>query len=109
MIPLILFSIVGLMYIRSPNFTPFMPFGFAGVTLAVTLFFWSFTGFETVVVPSQEVRKPSRTIPWAMILTMAITMVAYVVCLQKVLDKSGIEIRESFRSQIPFSVRLSNL
>ncbi len=78
MIPLILFSIVGLMYIRSPNFTPFMPFGFAGVTLAVTLFFWSFAGFETVVVPSQEVRKPSRTIPWAMILTMAITMVAYV-------------------------------
>jgi len=31
------------------------------------------------------------------------------VCLQKVLDKSGIEIREGFRFQIPFSGRLSNL
>ena len=31
------------------------------------------------------------------------------VCLQKVLDKSGIKIRESFRFQIPFSGRLSNL
>ena len=27
------------------------------------------------------------------------------VCLQKVLDKSGIEIREGFRSRIPLSVR----
>ena len=31
------------------------------------------------------------------------------VCLQKVLDKSGIKIREGFRFQIPFSGRLSNL
>jgi hypothetical protein len=30
------------------------------------------------------------------------------VCLQKVLDKSGIKIREGFRFQIPFSSRLSN-
>ena len=31
------------------------------------------------------------------------------VCLQKVLDKSGIKIRAGFRFQIPFSGRLSNL
>jgi len=31
------------------------------------------------------------------------------VCLQKVLDKSGIKTREGFRFQIPFSGRLSNL
>ena len=37
------------------------------------------------------------------------TTFAQNVCLQRVLDKSGIEIREGFRSQIPFSVRLSNL
>jgi len=30
------------------------------------------------------------------------------VCLQKVLDKSGIKIREGFRFQIPFSKCLSN-
>jgi len=33
----------------------------------------------------------------------------HAVCLQKVLDKWGIKIREGFRSQIPFSGRLSNL
>jgi len=33
----------------------------------------------------------------------------YNVCLQKVLDKSGIKTREGFRFQIPFSGRLSNL
>jgi hypothetical protein len=36
-------------------------------------------------------------------------MLSLCVCLQKVLDKSGIKIREGFRFQIPFSGRLSNL
>jgi hypothetical protein len=36
-------------------------------------------------------------------------VVSVLVCLQKVLDKSGIKIREGFRFQIPFSGRLSNL
>jgi hypothetical protein len=35
-------------------------------------------------------------------------LVSYHVCLQKVLDKSGIEIREGFRFQIPLSKCLSN-
>jgi len=77
LIPLLLFCIMGFVVIDGGNFTPFIPMGLTGVTLAVTLFFWSYTGFEAIVVPSEEVKNPAVTIPWAMILTMLITIVAY--------------------------------
>lgn len=77
LIPLFLFGIIGLAFFKGGNFSPFMPFGFGGVTLAVTLFFWSYTGFEAIVVPSEEVKDPHKTIPWAMILTIFVTIVVY--------------------------------
>lgn len=77
LIPLAIFFFVGVTYIKGANFTPFMPFGFSGVTLAVALFFWSFTGFESIVMPTEEIKNPSRTIPWAMILTIFFTAVIY--------------------------------
>jgi len=78
LIPLLLLCIVGLIVIDCGNFIPFMPFGWTGVTLAATLFFWSYTGFESIVVPSEEVKNPARNIPLAMILTMVITMAVYI-------------------------------
>ena len=55
-----------------------MPFGLTGMTLAVTLFFWSCTGFESMVIPTEEIKNPSKTIPWAMILGVSITVLIYV-------------------------------
>ncbi len=78
-IPLILFVIIGFLHLEVGNFTPFMPYGISGVTIATTLFFWSYTGFEALVVPTDEIKKPSITIPWAMILTILITIVLYVI------------------------------
>ena len=77
LLPLILFAIIGFVIFDPQNFHPVLPFGMPGVTLAVTLFFWSYTGFEAIVVPSGEVKNPHFTIPWAMILTMFITIVCY--------------------------------
>lgn len=77
LIPLFLFGLIGLAFLQGDNFTPFMPFGFTGVTLAITLFFWSYTGFEAIVVPSEEVKDPHKTIPWAMILTIFVTIFIY--------------------------------
>ena len=77
LIPLAIFFLVGIAYIKGVNFTPFVPFGFKGVTLGVTLFFWSYTGFEAIVVPSEEVKNPHKTIPWAMVLTILIVVVVY--------------------------------
>jgi len=77
-IPLLIFGLVGLAYIDFGNFTPFFPFGLSGVTLAMAFEFWAFTGFEAVVIPTEEVKNPERNVPRAMLLTMAIVIVVYV-------------------------------
>ncbi len=76
-VPLIIFGVVGLLFFTSSNFTPYLPFGIAGVTLAIAFEFWAFTGFEAIVVPIEEVKKPHKNIPLAMILTIVIVVIVY--------------------------------
>ncbi len=78
LVPLILFAGIGLLFLHYGNFTPFMPFGWSGVAIAMALAVFMFTGFEAVVIPSGEVKNPSKTIPRAMIITMAVVVVVYV-------------------------------
>lgn len=78
LIPLILFALVGVFYLNFSNFTPFMPFGWSGVAVAMALAVFMFTGFEAVVIPSGEVKNSSKTIPRAMIITMAIVVLVYI-------------------------------
>lgn len=77
-IPLLLFGAIGLAYTKFGNFTPFLPFGLTGITLAMAFEFWAFCGFESVVVPTEEVKNPGKTIPRAMLLTMGIVIAVYI-------------------------------
>lgn len=77
-IPLLIFGVVGLIFLKPGNFHPFMPFGFTGITLAVAFEFWAFTGFESVVVPTEEVKKPSKNIWRAMLITVGIVVAVYI-------------------------------
>ena len=76
--PLIIFAIVGLSLINFSNFSPFFTFGWSGIALAMAFEFWAFTGFEAVVIPSEEVKNPSKTIPRAMLITMGVVIGVYV-------------------------------
>jgi len=76
-IPLLLFAGVGLLYLNVGNFSNPFPFGVSSIGLAMSLGFFSFTGFEAVVIPSAEVKNPGRTIPLAMLLTIAIVTAVY--------------------------------
>jgi amino acid transporter len=77
-IPLLLFAVVGLAFLNFNNFGSFMAYGWTGVTLAMAFEFWAFTGFESVVIPTEEVKNPGRTIPRAMLITMGIVIGIYV-------------------------------
>jgi basic amino acid/polyamine antiporter, APA family len=76
--PLLIFAVVGLSLINFSNFSPFFTFGWSGIALAMAFEFWAFTGFEAVVIPSEEVKSPSRTIPRAMLITMGVVIGVYV-------------------------------
>jgi amino acid transporter len=76
-IPLLLFGVVGLAFLNFKNFSNFMAYGWTGVTLAMAFEFWAFTGFESIVIPTEEVKNPGRTIPRAMLITMGIIIAVY--------------------------------
>jgi amino acid transporter len=77
-IPLLLFGVIGLLYLHWANFSNMFPFGVSGIGLAMSLGFFSFTGFETVTIPSGEVKNPGRNIPLSMILTIVSVTAVYV-------------------------------
>ena len=103
LIPLLIFCFIGITMLKENALRPFFPFGWEGVTLAVTLFFWSYTGFESVVVPTEEVKNPGKTIPWAMMMTILLTIVIYMLigmAFLGMIDWSMLGIQEKGWSQL---------
>ncbi|MFT4284734.1 MAG: amino acid permease [Protaetiibacter sp.] len=62
---------------RPENYTPFLPHGWAGVGLAVSLFVWAFAGGEAITHLAHEFRNPRRTIAWATVIGMTVVGLAY--------------------------------
>lgn len=60
------------------NFDPFMPYGWAGVGVAISLFVWAVAGWEAVTHLAGEFRNPSRTIPLATAIAILTVGLAYV-------------------------------
>jgi len=68
---------VGLPYLGSVSYLE-MPLGWSGVFQASALLFFAYTGFEGIVKLSEETKNPERTIPRALVLSLAITIVLYI-------------------------------
>jgi len=78
-VPLILFGLVGLAYVKADSYQPFNPshqdlFSVATTTAAITL--WAFLGFEAATIPSASIKDPERTVPRATIIGMLIAGIA---------------------------------
>lgn len=56
---------------------PFLPNGWAGVGLAISLYVWAFAGWEAVTHIAGEFRNPKRTIPWATAIAITVVGLAY--------------------------------
>lgn len=59
------------------NFTPMFPNGFGGVAAAMGLTFIAFEGYDLIATVSEEVKNPKETIPRAIMLSLGITIVVY--------------------------------
>ena len=57
---------------------PLPDLGIVGILSGAVLAFYAFIGFQDMVNLSEEVREPSRTVPAAIVLTLGITMILYV-------------------------------
>lgn len=69
---------IGVFYVRSDNFDPFAPFGYGGaITGAATVFFAVF-GYDAMSTAAEESRNAERHMPRAILYSLAISMVLYV-------------------------------
>jgi amino acid efflux transporter len=64
-------------FAQPANLEPFMPHGWAGVGLAVSLFVWAFAGWEAITHWASEFKNPRRTLPLATAIAVVIVGVAY--------------------------------
>ena len=81
LVPLILVSIGGLLFIDFDNFIPFNMSGtsdFAAITATATLTFFAFLGMECATIPSSSVANPEKTIPRATMLGTIVTTIIYI-------------------------------
>ncbi|MFJ6212610.1 APC family permease [Streptomyces sp. NPDC092296] len=75
---LLLFVCVGLTGFHAGNLTPFAPLGIGGIGAAASSIFFSFIGLDAVSTAGEEVRDPRRTMPLAIITSLAVVTVLYV-------------------------------
>jgi len=79
---LLLVVVIGVVAVSVPavdgaNFTPFLPHGWVGVGLAISLFVWAFAGWEAVTHIAGEFRNPRRTIPIATAIAIVVVGLSY--------------------------------
>jgi APA family basic amino acid/polyamine antiporter len=71
------FCLVGALYVRGENLTPFTPTS-PGVLYGAIYIFFAYGGFARVAVIAEEVRDARRTVPRAILLSLAVSTVFYV-------------------------------
>jgi len=76
---LVLFVAIALTGFEARNMEPFAPFGMAGVGVAASTIFFSYIGIDAVSTAGDEVKNPRRTLPLAIVLSLVIVTVIYIV------------------------------
>ena len=63
------------------SFSPFFPQGFGGVIVAMGLTFIAFEGYDLIATVAEEIKEPEKNIPRATFISLAITVVMYLLIL----------------------------
>lgn len=78
-IVLIVVIAIGVFYINTDNWTPFLPNKFEGVLKGVSSVFFAYIGFDAISTTAEESANPQRDMPRAMIYSLLICTAIYVV------------------------------
>lgn len=75
---ILLVIILGAFYVKTENWSPFLPNGFGGVMTGVSAVFFAYIGFDALSTTAEECKDPYKTLPRGMIYSLAICTVLYV-------------------------------
>ncbi|GHN01375.1 amino acid permease [Cytophagales bacterium WSM2-2] len=71
--------ILGIFYVTTDNWIPFMPNGFTGVLGGVSAIFFAYIGFDSISTTAEECHNPQRDLPRGMIYSLLICTLIYAV------------------------------
>ncbi len=71
--------IVGVFYVDTANWHPFLPNGFGGVMAGVSSVFFAYIGFDAISTTAEECKNPQRDLPKAMVYSIVICTVLYII------------------------------
>ena len=71
------FVVFGVFHVNTGNFIPFVPLS-SGVLFGTFFIFFAYGGFARVAVVAEEVKDAKRNVPRAMLLSLGISMVVYI-------------------------------
>ena len=74
-----LFIIVGVFFVDPGNWTPYVPFGSAGVFDGAALVFFAFLGFDAIAMAAEEVQNPQKDVPRGIIASILIAATLYII------------------------------
>ena len=72
------FLVLGAMYVKPENWTPFAPHGLKGISSAAAIIFFAYIGFDAVSTAAEETRNPQRNMPIGILASLLICTVIYV-------------------------------
>ncbi|WP_052359812.1 amino acid permease [Actinoplanes friuliensis] len=75
---LLFFIVVALFNFGTGNFHPFAPAGTDGITAATAIIFFAYIGFDAVSTGSEEAKNPAKDLPLAIIGSLVICTIFYV-------------------------------
>ena len=75
---ILLVIVLGAMFVNTDNWTPFLPNGVSGVMTGVAAVFFAYIGFDALSTTAEECENPRRDLPRAMIFSLAICTVLYI-------------------------------
>ncbi|UTC66952.1 MULTISPECIES: APC family permease [unclassified Treponema] len=81
LVPLIFFILLGIFFIQGDNFQPMQSVGALTTTsfgAAALLIFYPFTGFESIAVAAEDMDKPEKNVPLAIVLVISGVSVFYI-------------------------------
>jgi len=69
---------VGARYVDAKNWTPFMPFGWKGVSAGAATIFFAYIGFDSISTHAEEAKKPSRDVPIGILTSLFVCTLLYI-------------------------------
>jgi APA family basic amino acid/polyamine antiporter len=72
------FLLAGFKFVKPDNWSPFAPYGWAGIMGAAAVVFFAYIGFDAVSTTAEEAKNPKRDLPIGIISSLVICTVLYI-------------------------------